>query len=450
MWCKLRACVALVRPPADLRPGMPAKTANPEMTMRHANTAVIGACLVASACTSGSADDRGLNADDVPLREAVEDLRIGDRDDPVTGFSAIHGAAADAQGRIYVFDGQDLQFRVYSPTGEPIRRFAREGEGPGEFRMSPQFGIVGDTLWTIEPFTRRISLFDLDGNVLNVGRIEGVRILLSSGQFGVIMPQSMQPDGRFTGDLTMFTSARDADTSNKPGENDTIQVPRVVFGADGQVADTLGWEPRPPERTGGWEYFQFKDRRVLRPMPPDDRPIRIAVPDGRIVIDRTPAQSGDDAAFTVTRTTLAGDTAWHRVYAYEPVRYSDAYLDSIAWERTRAPSGGVAMISGQLRYQPMPPDSLELFRAIRDGMDFPPFQPPIVRHHVGDDGSLWLRREDTAAPTYRWLVLDAEGRPHAQLDLPRRARPLWATLDQVLVVEPDEFDVPFLVRYRPR
>jgi hypothetical protein len=81
-------------------------------------------------------------------------------------------------------------------------------------------------------------------------------------------------------------------------------------------------------------------------------------------------------------------------------------------------------------------------------MSFPEYQPPVQQSVVGADGGLWLRREDAGGPTWRWLVLDDSGMPRGEVELSRRARVAWSRGDDLWVIEPDEFDIPWLVRYR--
>jgi hypothetical protein len=45
-----------------------------------------------------------------------------------------------------------------------------------------------------------------------------------------------------------------------------------------------------------------------------------------------------------------------------------------------------------------------------------------------------------------WLLVDPGGRPRGLLALPARIRPLWAQGDTLWAADPDEVDVPRLVR----
>jgi hypothetical protein len=78
----------------------------------------------------------------------------------------------------------------------------------------------------------------------------------------------------------------------------------------------------------------------------------------------------------------------------------------------------------------------------------PPFLTPISRARAGEDGTLWLEREVEMSPTTRWLILQPDGAPRGQVVLPRNAVIRWTGPTAIYVVEEDEFEVPWLVRYR--
>jgi hypothetical protein len=83
-------------------------------------------------------------------------------------------------------------------------------------------------------------------------------------------------------------------------------------------------------------------------------------------------------------------------------------------------------------------------------MRFPPFQLPIQYPWVAQDGSVWLRIWDGTTPTARWIVLDPRGRPRGDLELPADVRVWWNVGDVLWGAQPDEYEVPWLVRYRIR
>jgi len=405
--------------------------------------------LLASGWLGGCADAGGsgaVDADAVPRLVAREELRIGSVDDPDAGFSAVSMVDVDADGQIYAFEAQEVEIRVFSPDGGLVRRIGRKGEGPGEFERIQSFGVARDTIWTADAGLRRLTLFSRDGVVLSTGPLPEVRIPLHGNQTGHVRPVLLRADGLLASDMTTFSGARGVTTD--VGATDTVQVPRVLFNVSGQVVDTVGFELRAPPEPGSIDWVEFGGARFRKPTPPSGRPLSVTTADGRIWVDRAPPTAGSAAVFTMTRLDYARDTVYRREFTYRPARYSDAYLDTIAWRSARIPGGGYAIVGGLPQIPPMGSDSIERFRAVRASMSFPEFQPPIQGHYLANDGALWLRREDDGGPVYRWLVLDDEGRARGQVELPRRARPGWSRGDLLVTIEQDAFDVPWLVRYR--
>jgi hypothetical protein len=412
-------------------------------------------CIVLSACRPAP-DAELMHVDELPRLVAVEDGRIGDFDDPNVGFSRVAGVAVDRDGNIHVLEALVPEIRVYSPDGELLRRIGRRGGGPGEFEGVPRFGVVGDTVWTVDSRSNRITLFDRSGVVLSTGRVESVAIPLP-GAFGYLVPWTMLPDGRFTSHFGRVAGSRDdAPTGVRP--TDSIPVPFVRFAATGAVVDTIGWAGRPPPRMWRppWEddtileFVQVGSRRLLAPRPPTTMPWWLPLPDGYVLVEIPPATS-PDGEFTVTRIGLAGDTVYSRPFRYRAVRYSAAELDTVAARVARGEGDGVvAMVAAGGGRPAVPPDWEVTARALRGAMRFPEFRVPIDYPWASHDESLWIRLAGDAGPTARWVLLDAAGRPRGQLELPAHTRIMWSHGDVFWAVEPDEYDVPWVVRYSIR
>jgi hypothetical protein len=182
--------------------------------------------------------------------------------------------------------------------------------------------------------------------------------------------------------------------------------------------------------------------RLIVPRPPTLLPYWAELHDGRLVLTQPRATDASDAVFTLTRFGLAGDTVFHRELHYRPVPFSDAELDSVAADAARGP---VAVgPTGPLFSE----NADVVARALRDAMDFPPFRQPIVYADFGEDQSVWLFRDDFASDVDRWIVLDSDGLPRGEVELPANTRVHWIEGDLIWAVVPGEFDVPWLVRYR--
>ena len=376
-------------------------------------------CAVLAAC-QGPANVDGIEADALPVLSISEEFRIGSVDDPVVGFSNIGAVTVDLDGNVYVLELQELEVRVFDQSGTPLRRIGGSGQGPGEFSRPQSIGFRGDTLWVHDPRQRRISMFSPDGMLLTT--------------FPGIVPTGFDPqsqaisilDGVIRSDGLLYAEPVSGIVVLQAGETppDSVSLPVVRYDRSGAIVDTVGhtrlWlypEPISPGTTGPVSFSRPRQAElVLDPWPPLDAPLRHRLDDGLILIDRRAPTSPGVASFTVTRTTLAGDTVYHRRFTYEPKAFSPAYVDSLMDARA--------------------------------DLDLPDFQSPVSDAQHGDDGTLWLRREVDSGPSHDWIILSPDGRPRGQVELPGNTSIRWVGGDIIYAVERDDFDVPWLVKYR--
>jgi hypothetical protein len=415
------------------------------LTHRIRSYLLVCGLLPFAACASEGSATGAADLDAAPRLAYEEILRIGSVDDPDYGFTAINGVDLDNDGNIYVFEGSDAELRVYSPEGELLHRIGRRGEGPGEFRGAPGFGIHGDTIWAVESFGRRIHLFGLDGTVISTAPVQNVTVGLQTG-LGIVMPTEMTVDGTLIGELRIYTGSRDMEIA--VGRRDTVPTPRVRFAADGTVIDTAGWMPRFPPAESNSEMLTVGSNRYLVPGPPSEEPLLVGIGDGHLFIERSVAMSGERSQLTVTRIGLAGDTVMSLAFAYTPRPFDEAALDEYAWRSARRPGGGVRLVNGVPQPEPVADDSMDVFARVRGAMNFPAFQPPIRAHRMADDGGIWLMREEDGGDTQRWTVLGPEAHLVGEITLPRGVYPIWMDSETFFAIERDDFDVQWLVRYR--
>jgi hypothetical protein len=401
---------------------------------------------------AGASDD--LHLDGLGRLTAVEELRIGDFDDPNVGFSQVGRVDVDDDGNVYILESSVPEVRVYSPDGILLHRIGRRGGGPGEFEGAPRFGVIGDTVWTVDTRVGRISLFDREGKVLSSGTADRVMMPMPTGTVGYLLPWSMLPSGNFTSHFGMVGSNRNAPPYAGP-PTDSVPVPFLLFGATGAVTDTVGWADRPPPRMWrppsqeeAFQTIQVGDRRMMVPRPPTTLPWWEPLLDGYVLVESPLTTDPQAGLVRVTRIGLTGDTVYSRELDYRPMPYVAADLDSMAARAARGgPGGGVPFAVGP--NAPPPPSNWQgIARTLRDAMDFPEFKLPIAYPWVGKDESVWLRRDDGDEPMGRWVVMDDRAVPRGELELPSNLRLVWSRGDTFWAVLPDEFDVPWVVRYR--
>lgn len=422
------------------------------MKRRLPLTEVLLAALLLTAPGCDAAIDAGpMSLESPPTLTASEVTRIGDVDDPERGFSRIGGLDLDRDGNLYVLETSVPEIRVYTPDGTLLRRIGARGQGPGEFEGPPRFGVKGDTVWTIESGSGRLTLFDLEGEVVATGIADRVIVPLPEA-LGFVVPESLQDDGAFVGHFGMVASNRDGDPTGV-APTDPIPWPLVRFDPSGTVLDTLAWVPQPPPRMwrpptdqpAPYKMIEISGRRMIVPSPPTRLPAWYPLGTERLIVDTPPPAAADVATMTVTRVALAADTVFHHDLSYTPLPYTDADLDSIAARAARGGPGGFAPFNPNAS---APDDWPVIAARLRAEMAFPEFQPPLEWSWPAHDGAIWLRRAgDRSTGTAEWVVVDAQGRLRGRLELPAEVRPLWSQGSTLWAAAPDDLEIPWLVRY---
>jgi hypothetical protein len=95
--------------------------------------------------------------------ELVEDLVLAPTD-PEIAFYRAWQFDVDNDGNIYVADDGHKHVVVFDRDGNYLRKFGREGAGPGEFVSSQGLYVSGDRVVLGDWRGRRINVWDLDGN----------------------------------------------------------------------------------------------------------------------------------------------------------------------------------------------------------------------------------------------------------------------------------------------
>ena len=124
---------------------------------------VLALALALAVMTSGcgAAVDTVESAAEWTVADAVW-IGAVDGDGPDV-FGSITALAADAEGRIHLFDGQSYELRTFGPDGSFISRFGRRGGGPGEFQHVIGISLAPDgTLWVIDGQNARYTVLQGD------------------------------------------------------------------------------------------------------------------------------------------------------------------------------------------------------------------------------------------------------------------------------------------------
>jgi hypothetical protein len=250
-----------------------------------------------------------------------------------------------------------------------------------------------------------------------------------------VFPDSLSPTGEIIGTPSVVRYPNLPDS--------IVDLPYVRFAADGAVLDTVELIPSVVSFPSQVVTFTSRDGRgqissSIRIDPPASDsgslpPAPVAKGDSVLV---SWSVSGDPpvGSLAVTRTR-AGAVIFETAVSYPPRAVEESYLDSVASARPRG-------------LQLTPADSAELAQAARSLMQMPPHHRPVLGSSVAASGVLWIRLDEIDPEIDRWLVIGENGRPRGVATLRAGSAIRWTDGDRIWVVERDDFDVSWLVRYR--
>ncbi len=92
----------------------------------------------------------------------------------------------DSKGNIFILDSKESCIKKYNKDGQFIKKFGRNGSGPGEFIASYKMGIAqnGDVI-IYDMINRRFTVFSNDGEYLRTKNFNNVVYKLGVSQYGI-------------------------------------------------------------------------------------------------------------------------------------------------------------------------------------------------------------------------------------------------------------------------
>ena len=163
-------------------------------------------------------------------------VSIGGADD--TGpsqFYQVQGVDLDAQGRLWVTDGQSGELRIFHADGSHWKTRGGRGEGPGEFLRLRSLGpFWGDSVGLADNANGRIAVFDPEGEFVRTGR-------LSAGDDATPRAFDLFDDGSVLGQVPRVLAA----SSIQDGQiiADTVRLGRVDLQSGTQQHQALAAGP---------------------------------------------------------------------------------------------------------------------------------------------------------------------------------------------------------------
>ena len=245
----------------------------------------IAACERSGSNTAGVETTRTIVGDTTIVRtlsgsvwgdsvKLIEEMAIGELDGAEEYlFGQVQDLAVDADGGIYVFDGQVPALRYYNPEGRYVRTLGGEGGGPGEYRDA-SLGIAvrrsDGRVVMRDPRNMRLNVYNPDGSPSESWRFGS----------GLFTGQATSLDGSDHMYLKILTG--------RPEPNEPWPVALLHMDDHGQILDTIVPPTLPNEPGGASPYSKIwavsisgglvvgvNDRYVIDHYRPDGTVLRI-------------------------------------------------------------------------------------------------------------------------------------------------------------------------------
>lgn len=382
--------------------------------------------LILAACGAAYTVNKLSGADasaPVWLASSVPELRIGGEDDAATRFTNIPSIVVEDE-HLFVAVAPENEIREFDAEGNHLRTLGGSGRGPGEFSMLYRIQFANDQLLAMDAQAMRTVVFDADGK-----EVRSLQHSLRNPDPGV---RTGAPLAVFADGSVLVSQRYGADELAEAPEDITYGIYLVAPDGSGRrVAETSPVGANSFLRNG--MALVAMDAAVpwndLLAVNPADRFL--------VIVKRQPAESGKEATFTVERVNLDGAPRVTRAFTYEPHRIPSEEID-------RQVVGGGAALARLSAF----PGGAGLLRQMRESHDIPEYEPPVSGLVMGDEGTIWLRREGIGRETVTWWVLGEDLKQIAQVELPAGLDVRYASREMVIGVEKDGLDVPSIVRYR--
>ncbi|MBA3855055.1 MAG: hypothetical protein C0503_11620 [Gemmatimonas sp.] len=315
-------------------------------------------------------------------------------------------------GRTLLSDGEVVA--AFDSSGNFFGVVMPRGRGPGEVTtLSGLWQSADDSLWMVDPSTRRISRFAPD--LKYVRSVEYPRFGENS---------ALSIFGGLDRDTTAVVEFNFSDAPGGPGiMRIEYRVGTWVMGGAAAIGEprVFGIAQRfaPGVVPAGFSLSPpFSPTAQWRPY---GRCMIYGFPERWELSIESPDASGRFTPVTVIRAPLAlGD-------AVTPERKEKHIVDAMA---------GMPANNSEF-----PRDQYE--RALREHVTFPEREPAFGRVLVSDDGAIWVQRYRESAERERdyWTIIDAHGLSAWRFELPTRSRLLAVRPQGAFVATRDADDV---------
>ena len=368
---------------------------------QHASAVICSFTLLLAGCDGDTTTDPAAAYREAPRLMLVEEFRFC-RDETAPGcqLGAHTSVNLASGGGVFIWSESGPVVR-FDTTGAPSRQYGRVGEGPGEYQAVVGVHQEPDGRVVLTDFGRpRRLVFALDGTPLATHR--------DTPDLG---RRDMRPDPR--GFIVL---------SDPPGEaGDSVQSEFQLF------RDTM-----PPVIVATIPLTRLRSSSGFMRMPDFfANTLRWAI-------------ESDSTAIAATGPTLLVTRHFHngrsvRVVDVPPIGNRPVTPEQLEAERERrAPQG------------PVPPDLREALQRLNAEAEA---RAPEIHQFAGAlrsllDGTFVLQELEVQADSARWTLFSHDGEPLGQFRLAARAQVVSGTRERLLLVSPDDREVPIVAWYR--
>jgi len=333
-------------------------------------------------------------------------------------FTAVRAVAISKAGMVAVADPSERSIMVFSASGDHLWDVGGRGLGPGELEQIMSIGWLADTLWVSDSRVGRVTRFR-DGRVVSAVRYEGPA--LAEG-YSARAPYSIREDGS---EIVVPSP-----NPSLMADGSITQIPVITVGPTGDVS-LLSTRQHPKMmllvRSEGRQFMALQPYANFTDFAVSPAGTFVAFGDARVV--------GGRGLLTVTIVRSAHDTLWTRTTDFSPIRPPNKSIDRVV--------DSILVQARAMLGKSAPTDQ------IREAVVIPEYLPAVTAVVAGEDGSVWIRREDDAvSETLRWEYFDKRGTPGQSLTLPREMMLMAAMGTQIWTVTTAAEDgVPTVGRY---
>jgi len=118
----------------------------------------------------------------------TKEITIGKLQEGGSIFNGLGGAVVTSDGHIIALDSKDKKIKIFDATGQKLKEFGQEGQGPGEWTSPIIIQLISDREIMISDVgNRKLVYFDLEGKMLRevsyAKKLAMMKIIDAGGQY---------------------------------------------------------------------------------------------------------------------------------------------------------------------------------------------------------------------------------------------------------------------------